>query len=190
MKFCRIHINDRKILKCLKKADFSNKSNVEVQMKIRKRYDSKYLGEFKRVIIQHINSNIKDYLTLSIIFIIGVMAGVVLINNSDEKSKNEISGYINGFIDTIKDEKYEVDKVKLTKISIMENLKIVLIIWIAGSTIIGIPLIYIIISYKGFCIGYTISAIISSLGIWRRNAVFTGVLVPSKHYCNSNNFDA
>ena len=108
-----------------------------------------------------------------VVFIIGVMAGVIFINNSNEQSKNEISGYINGFIDTIKDENYEIDKWKLTKMSIWENLKNVAIIWAAGSTIIGIPVIYVITSYKGFCIGYTISAIISSLGIGKRNSVFT-----------------
>ncbi len=154
------------------------------------RYNSKYMGDLGKILIQHINSNLKDYLILSIVFIIGVMAGVVFINNSNEQSKEEISGYINGFIDTIKDEKYEIDKWKLTKISILENLKTVGIIWVAGSTIIGIPLIYVITSYKGFCIGYTISAIISSLGIGKRNIIFTCIIVSTKYNCNTDNIDA
>ena len=118
------------------------------------------------------------------------MIGVIIINNSDEQSKNEISGYINGFVNVIQDEKYEVDKVKLIKISIIENLKMVGIIWIAGSTIIGIPLIYIISSYKGVCIGYTISAIILTLGIGKRIDFFYGIFVFTKHNCNSYNFNA
>lgn len=155
-------------------------------MKINKRY-GKYncFGEIKSIILQHINTNIKDYLTLSIVFIIGVMAGVVLINNSNEKSKSEISGYVNGFISSIKEEKYEVDKGKLVKMSIVDNMKTVGIIWLAGTTIIGIPLIYIIIAYKGFCMGYTISAIISSLGIWKRNSFFISINVFAKYNNNS-----
>ena len=85
-------------------------------MKTKIRYNSKYLSELKRVLIEHIQLNLKDYLILSIIFVIGVMAGVIIINNSDEQSKTEISGYINGFVDTIKSENYEVDKSKLIKI--------------------------------------------------------------------------
>ncbi len=158
-------------------------------MRTNVRYNSKYISNFKNVIMQHINLNLKDYLILSIIFVIGVMVGVVIINNSNEQSKNEISGYINSFIETIKEEKYEVDKNKLTKISIIENLKLVGIIWLAGSTIIGIPLIYIITSYKGFCIGYTISAIIASLGPWKRNAIFPSIIIFAKYYCNTNNFN-
>ena len=152
-------------------------------MRTRARHTSQHVGAFKRNLLQHINLNLKDYLILSIIFIIGVMVGVVIINNSNEQSKSEISGYINSFVDTIKTEQYEIDKTKLMKISILENLKTVGIIWLAGSTIIGIPLIYIITSYKGFCIGYTISAIISSLGVWKRDTVFTSVVIFTK--CNS-----
>ncbi len=156
-------------------------------MKTKVRYNSKHAEELKKILLQHINSNLKDYLILSIVFIIGVMIGVVVINNSNEQSKSEISGYINSFVNTIKDEKYEIDKVKLTKISIIENLKIVGIIWVAGSTIIGIPIIYIIMAYKGFCIGYTISAIISSLGVWKRDHFFTCIIIFTKYNCNSNN---
>ncbi len=153
------------------------------------RYNSKKFDEFKNIILQHVNMNIKDYLILSIIFIIGVMIGVVVINNSNEQSKTEISGYINGFITTIHGEEYTVDKIKLAQISIIENLKLVGIIWLAGSTIIGIPLIYIITSYKGFCIGYTISAIIASMGTWKRNTFFMCMFIFSKYYYNSNNFN-
>ena len=159
-------------------------------MKTKIRYNSKKINEFKTILTQHIKTNIKDYLILSIVFIIGVMIGVIIINNSDEQSKNEISGYINGFVNGIQDEKYEVDKVKLIKISIIENLKMVGIRWIAGSTIIGIPLIYIISSYKGVCIGYTISAIILTLGIGKRIDFFYGIFVFTKHNCNSYNFNA
>ena len=158
-------------------------------MRTEKKYKNKYLGNIGKVLIEHINCNLKDYLVLSIIFIIGVMIGVILINNSSEQSKTELSGYINGFIDTIKNEKYEVDRIKLTQISIIENIKIIVIIWFAGSTIIGIPLIYLITAYKGFCIGYTISAIISSLGVGKRNCVFTSIIIFAKHNCNSNNIN-
>lgn len=159
-------------------------------MKTKLRYNSKKVNEFKTILIQHINENLKDYLILSIIFIIGVMIGVIIINNSDDQSKSEINGYINGFVNIIKDEKYEVDKVKLIKISIIENLKMVGIIWLAGSTIVGIPLIYIISSYKGLCIGYTISAIILTLGVGKRISFFNGIIVFAKYYNNSYNFNA
>ncbi len=155
-------------------------------MKVVSDNNSKYLKELKNVIIKHIKINIKDYLTLSIILIIGVMIGVVIINNSDEKSKLEINGYINSFIESIKSEDFKIDKIQLAKISIFNNLKKIVLIWIAGSTIIGIPLIYIIIVYKGVCIGYTISAIIVTLGPGNRLNIFVSIIIFTKYNSNSD----
>ena len=56
-------------------------------MKTKIRYNSKKINEFKTILTQHIKTNIKDYLILSIVFIIGVMIGVIIINNSDEQSR-------------------------------------------------------------------------------------------------------
>ena len=52
----------------------------------------------------------------------------------------------------------------MLKSSILENVKFTLIIWFAGLTVIGIPFIYGIICYKGFCIGYTCSTIVGIFG--------------------------
>lgn len=141
-------------------------------MKITKRYNSKYLENIAKVLANHVKSNVKEYITLSIILFLGVIIGIILINNADEKSRNEVIGYINSFISNIKNENFEVDKVELTKNILLENLKLIFFIWIAGTTIIGIPLIYLIIAYKGICLGYTISSIIATLGSGKRFYIF------------------
>ena len=165
-------------------------NNVEVLMKRKVKYKTKYLNNIVKVLVEHINSNLKDYLILSIIFIIGVMFGVIIINNSNEQSKIEMSGYINSFIEAIRTKQFEIDRWKLMQISILENIKITAAIWFAGSTIIGIPLIYVITLYKGFCLGYTISAIIVSLGAGKRNMVFYIIFICTKYYCDSDSSNA
>lgn len=132
-----------------------------------KRRESRHIKELGEVVYKHVKVNAKDYLILSIIFIIGVMIGVVIINNSDENSKTELNGYINSFVNTIKNEGLEIDRVQLTKETILKNLKLLILIWIAGTTIIGIPIIYLITIYKGVSIGYTVSAIMLTLGNWK-----------------------
>ena len=134
-------------------------------MKTKLKYNSKYVNNIKTIVLEHIKLNLKDYLVLSIIFIIGVMIGVVLINNAKLEEKTDICGYVNSFIEIIKQEQFEINRIELIKISIIENMKMIFIICIAVLTIIGIPLIYIIVFYKGICLGYTISAIMLTLGI-------------------------
>ena len=46
----------------------------------------------------------------------------------------------------------------------ISNVKLALLIWFVGSTVIGMPLIYGIIAFRGYCLGYTIAAIIATLG--------------------------
>ena len=53
-------------------------------------------------------------------------------------------------------------------------------IWILGSSIIGSFFIYFVILYRGFSVGYTISAIIASLGIKSGSIfVFSYLLLPN-----------
>ena len=120
-------------------------------------------SKFLATIENHINQNIKEYAISTLVFILGVIIGVMILNSSNEESKKNISGYINEFVNTIKNREYEVDTNKLLMKSITSNLKVALIIWISGSTLIGIPLVYGSLGYKGMCIGYSISAIIAAL---------------------------
>ena len=120
-------------------------------------------SKFLATIENHINQNIKEYAISTLVFILGVIIGVMILNSSNEESKKNISGYINEFVNTIKHREYEVDTNKLLMKSITSNLKVALIIWISGSTLIGIPLVYGSLGYKGMCIGYSISAIIAAL---------------------------
>lgn len=115
------------------------------------------------IILQHVNNNLKEYIIAIIILFIGVFLGVVLINNIQEKNQIVVQEYINKFIQALKTE-YQINKLALLKEVLSRNIIIAVIIWFAGSTIVGLPLIYFILGYKGFSIGYTISSIIATLG--------------------------
>ena len=49
----------------------------------------------KNVIFEHVRDNIKEYFIITIIFIIGIILGVILINNLGQDGQEEISLYIN-----------------------------------------------------------------------------------------------
>ena len=52
----------------------------------------------KNIIIQYIAENVRSYLILIIIFFIGLMLGVVFVNNLNSTQETQITGYINNFI--------------------------------------------------------------------------------------------
>lgn len=115
-------------------------------------------------ISHHIRENIKIYLFVACILLIGITLGVVFINNLQYEQIQEIQRYINEFVEALKNGA-SIDSGKLFQTSITSNLLLAVIMWFAGSTIIGIPLVLGIVLYRGFCLGYTISSLITVLGV-------------------------
>lgn len=121
------------------------------------------MKNIKKVVEEHISRNIKIYIILIIIFLLGLVIGIIVVNTSTEVAKNDISSYIGNFIKELKEGK-KIDYIYLLKTSFTNNFFIVLILWFMSSTVIGIPIVYAEIGYKGFSIGYTISSVVFTLG--------------------------
>ena len=126
----------------------------------RKRKDSK----LKHIILTHIENNIREYLIVSIIFLIGIVIGVIFINNTSENQSTEITNYVKSFSQDLK-ENHNIDNLLLLKDSIKKNVVLAVFLWFVGSTVIGISIVYLTVCFRGFCLGYTISSVVLSLGI-------------------------
>ena len=115
-------------------------------------------------IYQHITNNSKEYILLTLIFLIGIFLGVMFINNSQETQRGEITSYLNNFIDKLKNTE-KLENVEILKTTIIENIILAITLWFFGTTVIGIPVVFGIILYRGFCLGYSIASIILTIGI-------------------------
>lgn len=122
-------------------------------------------GNAARIITSHIINNLRAYLSVIVVFLIGIVLGVVVINNSSAEQITQINDYINNFISDLK-EYGDIDKTTLLAETFFNNLYLILVLWFVGSTVIGIPIVYGMIAYKGFCLSYTISSSIITLGTW------------------------
>ena len=118
------------------------------------------------MIKEHIKNNYKAYLSVSIVFLIGIIIGVVFINNLTEERQLQLADYINSFTQSL-NEDYKIDLNILLRKSIINNFILSILIWFTGSTIIGIPIVYLIIGFKGFTLGYTVSTIIITFNTWK-----------------------
>lgn len=118
----------------------------------------------KNTIKEHIINNSKEYIIALLIFVIGIFVGVLFINNIQENQRTEINEYLNNFIGKLK-ENQNLNSTELVKTSINQNVLLAIAIWFFGTTVIGIPIVFGIIFYRGFCLGYTISVAISMMGL-------------------------
>lgn len=122
----------------------------------------------KKVIIEHIKNNLKEYLIVTVFFLIGIISGIILVNNTTQEQSNEISSYLTNFLIELKNN-YTIDRLELLKQSVLENTRLSIILWFVGSTVVGIPIVYAIISFRGFCLGYAIASSVATMGT--KNAI-------------------
>ncbi len=116
------------------------------------------------VLLEYVFKNKKSFIAITVIFFIGIVIGIFLVNNATYTQKEEISEYVKKLEENIK-ETDKLNNIALISTSLKENIIFIILIWFLGCTIVGSIFIYLAICYKGIMIGYTISAIIASLNI-------------------------
>lgn len=92
------------------------------------------------------------------IFLIGLLFGslyITILNNDNKKEiVNSVTGYINSFQNIKIGDRFQIFRNSLGK-----NSFFFFILWALGLSIIGIPIIIIMIFFKAFTIGFSIGSI-------------------------------
>lgn len=130
---------------------------------------------FLQTIKEHVINNKKEYIIVTILFVIGIFLGVFFINNAGQEAKTQITDYLNQFIEKMKNTE-TLNYTDLLKTSMGQNIILTIGLWFFGTTIIGIPIVFGLVAYRGFCLGYTISACISIMGI-SKGLIFALILL-------------
>lgn len=120
--------------------------------------------KIKNIIKQHILNNSREYIIVTLIFIIGIFLGVLFVNNINETQRSDVTTYFNSFLEKTKNAE-NIDRLELIKTSIIQNVLLAITLWFFGTTVIGIPVVFGIVLYRGFCLGYTIAICISIMGL-------------------------
>ncbi len=122
------------------------------------------MSNIKNVMREYTKSNSKEYILVTLIFLIGLFLGVMVINNCQEENANSVVTYMSEFIQKFKNIE-NMDTNGLLIESVRSNLLLAIIIWFAGTTIIGLPAVLGLILFRGFSLGFTISGAIFTFGV-------------------------
>lgn len=106
----------------------------------------------------------KKYVLFSLILVIlGIITGslfIVILNSTD---KNLVIEYITAFIDNIKNS--SIDNLDLLKNALISNYIVIFILLIVGFTSFLFPINVLILFYKSFIIGFSLSSFILTYSI-------------------------
>lgn len=107
-----------------------------------------------------IKCNKKLIIFLSVLGIIGIVSGSIFNIMLNETDKTLVTSYITNFFSNIANN--TLDNVSALKNGLISEISYVLIIWLLGISVIGIPIILFMYFSKFFILGFSISSIISN----------------------------
>lgn len=102
----------------------------------------------------------KIILFLSIITLIGILAGSIFVTILNEEDILLINSHLNDFINNI--ENNTIDYLLVLKNNLFTNVFYVIVLWLLGISIIGLPLILLIYFSKTFILGFSVGSIIAT----------------------------
>ncbi|HHV95467.1 MAG TPA: stage II sporulation protein M [Clostridiaceae bacterium] len=136
------------------------------------------LSRIKRILVNHIKENTNRYFWVFMAFVAGVSAGAFTVNGLSTLQSEELINYFQGFLHIM--DKQKLNSNEIFMLSLQNNMKLILLLWVLGVTIIGIPFIFLLIIIRGFVVGFTSGFIINFLGI--KGAIFNLLAVFPKEF--------
>ncbi|PAE43834.1 stage II sporulation protein M [Bacillus sp. 7884-1] len=115
------------------------------------------------------------FLFIVILFLMGVIFGAIVVNSMSITQKEDLFYYLSQFFSQILNGKVTENN-DLFAQSFLHNSKFIGLIWILGISIIGLPVILILLFIKGLVVGFTVGFLVSQLGLKGFLLAFVSIL--------------
>jgi stage II sporulation protein M len=104
--------------------------------------------------------NMHLYMFVSILFVMGVVFGALMVNALTLEQKQDLSRYLGSFFQTI-----SLGGENTVRPSLMQtfgfHFKWIMLLWLLGVSVVGLPLILVLDFLKGLLVGFTVGVLIS-----------------------------
>jgi len=113
-------------------------------------------------IINHVREYSSIYLFCTVLFLIGIIFGAILVNSLSYSQKEDLFYFLNEYLGQLSNGELVSSK-DIFFHSLTYNSKFIGLIWILGISIIGLPLIVVLLFLKGMVIGFTVGFLVSQM---------------------------
>ncbi|MDQ0175055.1 stage II sporulation protein M [Bacillus chungangensis] len=114
-------------------------------------------------IARHVREYSSIYLFIMVLFLMGVIFGAIIVNSLSLSQKGDLFFYLNQFFDQVAEGKVAQSD-DLFRLSFWHNAKYLGLIWILGISIIGLPIILILLFLKGIVVGFSVGFLVHQMG--------------------------
>lgn len=117
----------------------------------------------KSSIFNHFRENSSIYLFTTVLFLIGVIFGAIIVNSLNFSQKEDLYYYLSRFFGQVSNGEF-ANASLMFKQSFVHYAKYVGLMWILGLSIIGLPIILILLFLKGIVVGFTVGFLVNQMG--------------------------
>lgn len=121
----------------------------------------------------------KLFSLMSIITLVSIVLGILFISILSKENKELVTSSVTSFFNAIKNNKLNYNDVLLK--SLTNNLLLNIIIWILGISIIGVPIVLIILFIKSFILSFTFTSILYT---YKFNGILSAIIYTLPHILN------
>ncbi|WP_284140321.1 MULTISPECIES: stage II sporulation protein M [unclassified Virgibacillus] len=118
----------------------------------------------KGQLLNHFREHATIYVFMIILFVTGVIFGAVIVNSMNVIQKQELFFYLEKFFGQIASES-QISSSEVFKNSFLYHAKYLLLLFILGLSIIGLPIVWILLFIKGLVVGFTVGFLVNQLGM-------------------------
>lgn len=113
--------------------------------------------------MNHLEKHSSVYLFVVVLFSMGVIFGAIVVNSLSFTQKEDLYYYLTQFFDLFSSGEV-MDSSDLFFQSLSHNSKFIGLIWLLGISLIGLPIILIVLFIKGMVVGFTVGFLVNQMG--------------------------
>ncbi|MGP7816148.1 stage II sporulation protein M [Niallia sp. 01092] len=119
--------------------------------------------KYQNIVANHFREHSSIYLFIVVLFLMGVIFGAVVVNSLTLTQKEDLYDYLSQFFGQVSDGKIASSKDLFIQ-SFSHNSKFIGLMWLLGISIIGLPVILILLFIKGMVVGFTVGFLVNQMG--------------------------
>jgi stage II sporulation protein M len=118
----------------------------------------------RTVFIQHIKEYATIYLFMVILFLTGIIFGAIIVNSMNFVQKQDLFFYLERFFHQIV-EGQSIENTLILKESFFYHIKYLVILFLLGLSVIGLPIVWVLLYVKGLVVGFSVGFLVNQIGV-------------------------
>ncbi|MEH7110507.1 stage II sporulation protein M [Bacillus sp. JJ1764] len=116
------------------------------------------------------------FLFIVVLFLMGVIFGAIVVNSMSFTQKENLFYYLSQFFGQVSNGEVAENSDIFVQ-SFLHNSKFIGLMWVLGISIIGLPIILILLFLKGMVVGFTVGFLVSQMG-WKGFGLAVASIMP------------